>query len=134
MSKKIELLDNLVPSSRKVFDDFLKTYAVSSQAQVRSAMRTLIEEVQVYNFSTLKYEDYSRIIALIGEENSKAKLITTFFATYIVMILFKMNTDLKSATGTKKRIGRGLKKEFNKRVILKRVKLYCLPEVKIQRL
>lgn len=79
MSKKIELLDNLVPSSKKVFVEFLKTYAVSSQAQVRSAMRTLIEEIQVYDFSVLKYEDYSRIITLIGEENSKAKLITTFF-------------------------------------------------------
>lgn len=57
MSKKNDELDKLVISSKTILNDFLKTYSSSSHAQVRTAIRTLINETHVYDFSLLTYED-----------------------------------------------------------------------------
>ena len=44
MSKKIDELDKLVPASKDIFEDFLKTYSASSHAAIRTAIRTVIIE------------------------------------------------------------------------------------------
>lgn len=79
MSKKGDQLDKLVPSSKMIFDDFLKTYSISSHAQVRTAIRTLINETHVYDFSLLTHEDYTIFDTLSEGASAKVKLITTFF-------------------------------------------------------
>ena len=79
MSKKGDQLDKLVPSSKMILDDFLKTYSISSHAQVRTAIRTLINETHVYDFSLLTHKDYTVFDTSSAGTSAKTKLITTFF-------------------------------------------------------
>lgn len=75
MSKKIDELDKLVPASKDIFEDFLKTYSASSHAAIRTAIRTVIIETGIHDFSLLTYTDYIKF----EPTTPKNKLITTFF-------------------------------------------------------
>ncbi len=86
--------DKLDSDSQRIFQDFLKTYSIGSHDQTKTAIRTLIIETQIFDFSKLTYSDY---IILFGNANikttgNKFSTIKQFFK-YLYCHNFILNED-----------------------------------------
>lgn len=73
-NKEFSKLDS---KSQSILKHFLSTYSESSASQVRTTIRSLIKQTEIYKFEDLTYEDFTEFKA--PPKGNKKKLITNFF-------------------------------------------------------